>query len=67
MTTFRIVLRCFGTVPSHFRAYHLRTYRIDGWSREEVIKKARDAAFREGFTKTEVHYVMPAFVDEIGT
>lgn len=63
MTLFRITLRCLVLGDG----YRDRTYRVDAWSREDALRKARDLAIREGFPDIQVLYCMPAFVDEVGT
>ena len=61
MTTYRITLRCFDREHKA----HLRDYRIEAWTREDAIRKARDLAFLQGFAKAEVSYIMPAFIAEL--
>jgi hypothetical protein len=61
MTTFRIILRCRRDQEAEI----VRNYRIEAWTREEAIRKAKDLAFNEGFGSTSVNYCMPAWTDEI--
>ena len=61
-TTYRITLRCRNRAGEIFD----RDYRIEAWTREDAIRKARNlASMQQGFSSSEVTYCMPAFVSEL--
>ena len=67
MTTFRILLRCLpnGRGSWDFSTAVEHDYRIQAWSKEEAINRARQHALAAGYQRTIVASCMPAFAVEL--